>query len=512
MAFAKLYSAQINLLEARTVNVEVDSTKGLHNFSIVGLPDKAVEESKDRVGAAIKNSGYKSPKTKNEKIIVSLSPADLKKEGPVFDLPIALAYLKCSGEIDFDVESKMFIGELSLNGDLKPVKGILAVAIHAKRSGIKELYVPKENEDEAALIEGVDVYGIRNIKEVISHLDKKNPDTKIELNPAPITKIAIQRENLGYIDLSEIKGQMTAKRGLEIAAAGGHNIAFYGPPGTGKTMLARAFPGILPELDDNEAIEVTGIHSIAGMLKENFIKIPPFRSPHHTSSYVSLIGGGAIPKPGEVTLANKGILFLDEFPEFDKRVIESLRQPLEDRMVHISRAKGYATFPADFILIAAMNPCPCGNKGSKNKICICSPQNISRYQKKISGPIIDRIDIWIEVASIDYDKINDKGSAGNTTSKNIRARVEDARSIQKERTPNAKLNSKLSSKEIEAIARMDDDSKKILLEGAKKLNISMRSYYKIIKLARTIADLDYSKEIKRSHILEAFQYRPKDLS
>src|SRR3989344_5478826 len=368
MSFAKVYSAQVSLLSGVIVTIEVDLSRGLHSFSVVGLPDKAVDESKDRVSGAIKNSGYKSPKAKNQKIIVSLSPADLKKEGPFFDLAIAIAYLLASGEIDFNPEKKIFLGELGLDGALRRIRGALPLAEAAQRAGFEEIYLPKENAIEAALVEGIKIFGAGSLSEVIEHLAPTSTSTQVggvgKIPVQPKTKINYKREMRGG-DFADIRGQEGAKRGLEIAAAGGHTIAMYGPPGTGKTMLARVFSGLLPDLSIDEVLEITGIHSVAGSARGELVCFPPFRSPHHTSSYVSIVGGGTYPKPGEVTLAHRGVLFLDEFPEFEKRVIESLRQPLEDNIVSISRAKGSAIFPSNFLLVAAMNPCPCGNSGSK---------------------------------------------------------------------------------------------------------------------------------------------------
>ena len=503
MSFAKVYSAQTILLDAKIITIEADITKKtLNAIAIVGLPDKGVEESRDRVGAAIKNSGYKSFKNKNEKVVFSLAPADLKKEGPLCDLGIALSYLLAAEDIKFDSEKKIFLGELSLDGKLRPIKGVLPLVRHAKEKGYEEVYLPKENEKEAALISGVRIYGGNTLKEVISHLEggeliKQTPQTKIEYD-----------DKDPRLDFSDIKGQDRAKRGIEIAAAGGHNIAMYGPAGTGKTMLARAFSGVLPRFDFDEILEVTSIYSIVGESRGELIINPPFRSPHHTSSYVSIVGGGTYPKPGEVTLAHRGVLFLDEFPEFERRVIESLRQPLEDRVVSISRAKGSATFPANFILVAAMNPCPCGNFGTK-KVCNCSPIMIDRYKKKLSGPIMDRIDLWVEVSDVAHDKLTQKGSG--TESKKVKGRVVKARNKQKSRFKklDIKTNSEMGAKEITNIIRLTDEVKSILNESAKKLDLSARSYHKMIKLARTIADLENSPEITEEHILEALQYRPK---
>jgi len=513
MAFARAYSAQINLLTGKIVIVETDLSRGLHNFSIVGLPDKAVDESKDRVSSAIKNSGFQSPKSKNQKIVVSLSPADLKKEGPFFDLAIALSYLLASGEIKFNPENKIFLGELGLDGTLRRIRGALPLVQEAQRQGFEEVYLPKENAEEAALVEGIKIFGAKNLKEVIEHISeiKQNSEKdskKILIQPQ--TKIENKKETKQY-DFKDIRGQEGAKRGLEIAAAGGHNILMYGPPGTGKTMLARAFSGILPDFSLEEILEITGIHSVAGAIIDELILIPPFRSPHHTSSYVSLIGGGTYPKPGEVTLAHRGVLFLDEFPEFDKRVIESLRQPLEDNIVSISRAKGSAIFPANFIFIAAMNPCPCGNLGSKKKVCICKPSDIERYKRKLSGPIIDRIDLSVSVGNVDYKKLGEEGEGEH--SEKIKKRILEARKVQKERFKKfgrkINTNSEMNVKDLTNLIKLSNEVRKVLDESAERLGLSARAYHRVIKIARTIADLENSIEIEKEHILEALQYRPK---
>jgi len=523
MSFAKTYSAQTIGLGARIIDVEVDLSKGLHSFTIVGLPDKGVEESRDRVSASIKNSGFTSPKSLNQKVIVSLAPADIKKEGPIFDVSISLSYLLASGDIKFDSNKKLFLGELSLDGNLRRINGVLPIVAEAKIKGFEEIFLPKDNAVEAALISGIKIYAVDNLKEIIEHLNdptksneagsSSNRTRKVskKLVPQKQTEIILDKDEY-IIDFSEVKGQETAKRGLEIAAAGGHNIAMYGPPGTGKTMLAKAFANILPPLSFDEILEITSIHSIAGTMKKEIITKAPVRSPHHTSSYVSIVGGGTIPKPGEVTLAHRGVLFLDEFPEFERKVIESLREPLEEGEISISRARGSHTFPANFILIAAMNPCPCGNFGSKIKECICKPTDLLRYQRKISGPIIDRIDMWVEVSQIDYEKLGAKDSDKKETPE-IKNRVINARKIQKERFDTAQrkinTNSEMETKDINKITNLSDKAKEILIASAKKLNISARAYHRIIKLSRTIADLDESKEINPSHILEALQYRPK---
>ena len=525
MSFAKVYSAQVNLLSGVIVTIEVDLSRGLHAFSVVGLPDKAVDESKDRVSGAIKNSGFQSPKAKNQKIIVSLSPADLKKEGPFFDLAIALSYMLAAGDIKFNSEKKIFLGELGLDGMLRRIRGALPLAQEAKRMGFEEIYLPKENAIEAALVEGITVFGAGSLKEVVEHIDetkkvstskgvgiptsgKARASGKISVQPK--TKVNYKKEAT-HIDFSDIRGQEGAKRGLEIAAAGGHNIAMYGPPGTGKTMLARAFSQLLPDLGIDEVLEITGIHSVAGSTRGELVCFPPFRAPHHTSSYVSIIGGGTYPKPGEVTLAHRGVLFLDEFAEFERRVIESLRQPLEDNIVSISRARGSAIFPSNFILVAAMNPCPCGNAGSKQKACICKPSDLDRYKRKLSGPIIDRIDLWVSVGNVDYKKLGGEGN-GEKSGK-IKERVTKAREIQKERFKKfgkkITTNSEMNVKDLGNMVKLNEKVRNLLDNSAESLGLSARAYHRVIKIARTIADLENSENVEANHILEAIQYRPK---
>jgi len=521
----KIYSAQVVGLKTHIITIEVDLFKGFHTFTIVGLPDKAVEESRDRLSSAIKSIGFVSPKGKSQKVVISLAPADLKKEGPLFDLPMAIAYLLAKNEIRFDPKKKLFVGELSLGGELRPIKGALPIAQKAKEKGFEELYLPLENAPEAALIEGIKIYGIAHFKDAVKHLNEKRLDEKLEKEFGletkkllPRKRVKIENETPDYqIDFSDIKEQYTAKRGLEIAAAGGHNIAFFGPPGTGKTLLAKAFISILPPLSFDEALEVTGIHSVVGGLEKILITEPPFRSPHHTASYISIIGGGTFPKPGEATLAHRGVLFLDEFPEFDRRVIESLRQPLEDGVVHISRAKGSEIFPASFILLATLNPCPCGYRGDQKKECICTQGQLLKYQRKISGPIIDRIDMWIEVPRIEHEKLSGwKREKDGVAQKEMREKVLKARNIQKERFSKNKkgefLNSKMGVRELETFVTLSPSVKTVLDTAAKRLDLSPRSYHRVIKLSRTIADLDQNEHIEEKHILEAIQYRPKQTS
>ena len=514
---ARTYSAQIVGLKGHIITVEVDLFGGFHTFSVVGLPDKAVEESRDRISSAIKSTGFKSPKSRGQqKIVVSLSPADLKKEGALFDLPMALGYLLATDDIRFSSEKKLFVGELSLAGELRSLKGALLIAQLAKEKGFAELYLPKQNAEEAAHIDGIKIFGAETLLEVIAHLNTKpihdeNPIPRLSMRPQQKTPF-VHTPSKEPISFADIRGQEMAKRGLEIAAAGGHNIAFYGPPGTGKTLLARAFVSILPPLSFGEALEVTGIHSVVGKLEGILATEPPFRSPHHTSSYVSVIGGGTFPKPGEVTLAHRGVLFLDEFPEFDRRVVESLRQPLEEGRVSISRSKGSEIFPAEFMLIAALNPCPCGYRGDKTKECVCSPSLLQKYQRKISGPIIDRIDMWIPVTRIEHEKLSEKSSGGESTEA-IKDRVLQARKAQEERyvgnERNIFQNSRMNVRDLEQYVALSDSVKETLNQAAKKLDLSARAYHRIIKLARTIADLERSADIEQKHILEALQYRPK---
>jgi len=505
------------LLTPQLVSIETDLSRGLHAFTLVGLPDKAVEESRDRVAAAIKHSGFDSPKSRNQKIVISLAPADLKKEGPMFDLPIALSYLLAADDIRFDPEPYLFIGELSLDGRLRGVKGILPLVADAKKQGKRAVFVPKENEKEAALVPGITVYGVETLKQVMDHLNTKRVANAIEgkegaanlhLVPTPQTKLEPTNIETQFA-FEDIRGQESAKRAAIIAAAGGHNIGLWGPPGTGKTMLARALASVLPPLSFDELLEVNSIHSVAGTLKGDLMTMPPIRSPHHTSSYVSIVGGGTTPRPGEATLAHRGVLFLDEFPEFDRRVIEALRQPLEDRVISISRARGTAQFPARFILVAAMNPCPCGNWGHPEIACTCSPIALEKYRRKISGPIADRIDLWIQMGPVELTELGKKSLKGVETIA-ARKKVKEARERQQERYRKmGKTNSDLSPRELEEFVFLKPPVRATLERAGARLSLSPRAFHRVIKVARTIADLDGAKDIEESHILEALQYRER---
>ncbi|MES2953283.1 MAG: YifB family Mg chelatase-like AAA ATPase [Patescibacteria group bacterium] len=504
-----IYAGQVSGLTADIIDIEVDLSRGLRSHTIVGLPDNAVRESKERITAALKNSGFPSIQKGNKKILVSLAPADIRKEGPVFDLGIALAHLLAFDELDFDPEGKLFIGELALSGALRPIHGSLLIAQKAHKKGFTDLFLPEENAREAALIEGIRVYPVRHLHELITHL---SPEGK-KITPVASTNTSV-RLSPPSVDFEDIQGQPTAKRGLEIAAAGGHNIAMSGPPGTGKTLLAKAFIGILPPLRADEILEVTGIHSAAGTLEDEYIAEAPLRTPHHSASYVSLVGGGSGPKPGEITLAHRGVLFLDEFPEFERRVIEALRQPLEDKVISVSRARQTVRFPANCILIATMNPCPCGKRSTKGSACVCTGAELSRYERKLSGPIVDRIDMWVSVGRVDAETLGRGAKSGEATAE-IAKRVAKAREIQRARFISAKqvrTNSDMGVRDLGLHARLGDAERELLTHAANKLELSARSYHRLIKLARTIADLEGAPTIKTAHILEAIEYRPKTLS
>jgi magnesium chelatase family protein len=504
----KVYSAAITGLEAELVEVEADLSSGLRFFTVVGLPDKSVEESKERIAAAIKNSGAEPPQKHNKRVIINLAPADLRKEGSGYDLPIAISFLLSSQQIDFNPNDKLFIGELALNGDLRGINGILPVCLMAKEKGIKTVFVPKNNSPEARLVDNIEIIPIQSLGELIGFLENR-----IEIKPLePISLENIVFDSNPYsIDMAHVKGQENAKRAIEIAASGNHNLLMTGPPGSGKTLLAKAIPSILPKMTKEEILEVTKIYSVAGKLSPNkpLMLRRPFRSPHHSASEASLIGGGGFARPGEITLAHRGVLFIDEFPEIHRDVLESLRQPLEDGLVNVSRAKGSHTYPARFILVAAMNPCPCGYYNDPEKQCTCAPNQVTRYQKKISGPIMDRIDLYVEVPHVKYEKLTDEKISGS--SQEIRQRVEKARKIQIERFKNDGIitNSEMNIELIKKHCQADKEGEKLLRNAVDNLHLSARGYHRILKLARTIADLANSFSISRDHIAEALQYRPK---
>lgn len=504
---AKVLSGATVGLESIPVIVEVDiSSQSLPSFSIVGLPSKSVEEAKERVRAAIKNSGAEFP---SHRLIVNLAPADLPKEGPAYDLPIAIGILLASGQIVANIDNCLFFGELSLDGGLRHTNGILPIALLAKEKKYKALYIPEINSKEAAVITGIKIFPIPSIISLFHHLAGT---VKIEpFKHIPFKKL--QKETISEFDFADIKGQEQAKRAFEISAAGGHNLSMQGVPGAGKTMLARALPGILPELTENEALEATKIYSITGNIPpgDSVIKVRPFRAPHHTTSRIGLIGGGTHPMPGEISLAHRGVLFLDEFPEFPRHVLEALRQPIEDGIVTISRAAGTIAYPAKFVLIAASNPCPCGYWGDPIKHCRCLPGQIAQYQKKISGPIIDRIDLHINLPPVRVDKLT--GDFQSESSKKIKKRVQQARDIQTKRFRKSELvcNSDLNAKNIKEMIKLTPECIKLLRQAVSTLHLSARIYYRTIKIARTIADLAGEKEISISHMAESLQYRPKEM-
>lgn len=503
---AKVWSAAIVGLDAVPIEVEVDiASQGLPAFNIVGLPDEAVREARERVRSALKNSGADFPA---KRITVNLAPADLPKEGPSYDLPIAVGVLLASGQLHVDVTKSLFMGELALDGRVRHTNGVLPIALLARERHIENVFVPTSNAKEASYIAGISIFPVDNLGKIFLHLSGQSLIPAYPYNPIDASPEA---QHFEY-DMRDIKGQEKAKRALEIAAAGSHNILFKGPPGAGKTLLARTTPSILPFPTFSEMLEITKIYSISGLLDgQGVMNHRPFRAPHHTTSHVGLIGGGAVPRPGEVSLSHRGILFLDEFPEFQRPTIEALRQPLEDGFVAISRAQGRVTFPARFMLVAAQNPCPCGYLGDNSHECTCAPAQIIRYQKKVSGPLLDRIDIHVDIPAVKTEKLTAKDTESNETSETIRSRVQKARDMQTVRFQGTSLssNADMASKDTKLFCALSDECINLLRMAVDKLHLSARSYYRTIKVARTIADLEGSQEISKDHLAEALQYRPR---
>lgn len=501
----RVYSAALVGLSAEVVEIEVDVSSGLPTTVVVGLPDAAVQEARERVKSAVRNTGADYPRSR---VAINLAPADVPKNGSHYDLPMALSILLNSGQLEFDPGSYLIMGELALDGAVRPVVGLLPSLLMAKEKGFKKIIIPAANGMEASLVDGVEIIAVETLAETLEYLQGRKtiaPLTLIDWNQV------LKNQETG-LDFKLISGQEAAKRALEIAAAGGHNILLYGPPGTGKTLLAKALPSILPSMTVEEVLEVTKIYSVCGMLTPNrrIINFRPFRNPHHSSSAVSLVGGGSTPRPGEISLAHRGVLFLDELPEFPRSVLENLRQPLEDGVVTVTRALGSATFPAQFILIAAQNPCPCGYADHPSKPCTCSVMQIQNYQRKVSGPLLDRIDMYIEVSLIEYDKLSARHETPES-SRGVRERVQLARIAQRTRFAGQSIltNSEMTVREIKKYCDLGNLQREFIKKAAAKMNLSARAYHRVLKLSRTIADLAGAPEITTKHLAEALQYRTR---